>query len=219
MFRTILFDFDGTLCSSLDCWLSAFVFAFDKYGIALDEDEIIRNCFYTSYAKIADYLKIESSEQLERDVYEGLEIAFRSAQLFPGAFSMLEDLHARGAAMGVVTSSPRALVEPTLRALGVSPFFGAVVGSEDTSAHKPNPEPINLALKRLERGPEQGVFVGDYIVDVHAGRAAGLSTALHLPTHNERYYDFEHLRAARPDFEFTEYAQLAEYLKGSSPRP
>jgi pyrophosphatase PpaX len=212
MFRTILFDFDGTLCPSLDCWLSAFVFAFDKYGIVLDEDEIIRNCFYTSYARIAAHVEIESSERLERDVYEGLEIAFRSVQLFSGVFPLLEDLHARGVAMGVVTSSPRALVTPTLRALGIAPFFGAVVGSEDTTAHKPDPEPIRLALQRLERGPERGVFVGDYVVDVHAGRAAGLSTALHLPPDHQRYYDFEHLRGAEPDFEFTEYEQLAEYL-------
>ena len=212
MYRTILFDFDGTLTPSLDCWLSAFVFALDRYGVTLDEGEIIRRCFYRPYADVVADLQLPSSDELRDLVYEGLDIAFRDAILFPGVLSLLRDLRDRAKNLGIVTSSPRAVVSEALESLGIASFFGAVVSCDDCDRHKPDPAPLMLALERLGRGTEDAIYIGDYIVDVQAGRAAGMGTALHLPERHTRFYDFDRLRSTQPDFIFTEYSELSEYL-------
>jgi pyrophosphatase PpaX len=46
---------------------------------------------------------------------------------------------------------------------------------EDTVLHKPDPEPLLLAVNRLGATPDQAVYVGDAIVDVQAARNAGMA--------------------------------------------
>ena len=99
---------------------------------------------------------------------------------------MLERLHARGTKLGVITSKLRlaqiadsyAGASQDLRELGVAELFDAVVGYEDTTNHKPHPEPVHLALANLSLAPEDSVFVGDTPADIEAGRAAGCRTCL-----------------------------------------
>ena len=47
---------------------------------------------------------------------------------------------------------------------------------EDTNNHKPHPEPILLALSKLHADPRNSIMVGDHIMDVQCGKAAGTKT-------------------------------------------
>ena len=49
-----------------------------------------------------------------------------------------------------------------------------VIGAEDTERHKPDPDPLLEALRRLEADPGDAVYVGDSPFDVRAAKAAGL---------------------------------------------
>ena len=48
-----------------------------------------------------------------------------------------------------------------------------VVGAEDTTRHKPHPEPLLHALERLGAGPAEAAYVGDSPFDVASAKAAG----------------------------------------------
>ena len=50
----------------------------------------------------------------------------------------------------------------------------AVVTIEDVSSHKPNPEGMVLAMKRLHALPNQTVMLGDQAVDMQAAKRAGV---------------------------------------------
>jgi pyrophosphatase PpaX len=64
--------------------------------------------------------------------------------------------------------------ELAFRRLGIERWFDVVVTCDDTAAHKPDPEPILLALERLGVRPEDAAYVGDSPFDVGAARAAGV---------------------------------------------
>jgi phosphoglycolate phosphatase-like HAD superfamily hydrolase len=51
-----------------------------------------------------------------------------------------------------------------------------VVGCDSSTRHKPDPEPVQIALHRLDCAPENAVFVGDSVHDILAGNAAGVTT-------------------------------------------
>ena len=73
----------------------------------------------------------------------------------------------------VVTSKSRESVD---LAFGIVPppvRFDTVVTFDDTERHKPEPEPILLALERLGVEPGRAAYVGDAPWDVQAARAAG----------------------------------------------
>jgi len=49
-----------------------------------------------------------------------------------------------------------------------------VVGAEDTTRHKPDPEPLLAALDRLDASSADAAYVGDSPFDVRAAKAAGV---------------------------------------------
>jgi phosphoglycolate phosphatase-like HAD superfamily hydrolase len=77
--------------------------------------------------------------------------------------------------MAIVTSSYRErLVVPYLRRHGLSGYFAAIVGSEDTDTLKPSPEPVLAALRLLDADPTEAWMIGDSVADVAAARSAGI---------------------------------------------
>jgi pyrophosphatase PpaX len=91
-----------------------------------------------------------------------------------GMEDVLAVLHAQGRRLGVVTAKRRSTVELAFARLPLAHFFDVVVGGDETARHKPNPEPLLLALERLVAAPEETAYVGDSPYDVAAARAAGI---------------------------------------------
>ena len=87
------------------------------------------------------------------------------------------------------------IANQSLAFVGLDRYFPVVVGFDDTTRHKPDPEPVHHALRRIGVTAEQAVFVGDSPHDIHAGNAAGVTTiaALWGP------FDRETLARAAPD--------------------
>jgi pyrophosphatase PpaX len=83
-------------------------------------------------------------------------------------------LRADGRRLGLVTAKRRRMVQLAFQALPLLQAFDVVVCGEDTERHKPDPEPILLALERLGARVEDAAYVGDSPFDVAAARAAGV---------------------------------------------
>ncbi|HOF87376.1 MAG TPA: HAD-IA family hydrolase [Armatimonadota bacterium] len=92
----------------------------------------------------------------------------------PGTRAMLDAVRARGVRLGVVTSKKRQNARQTLRDVGFLALFDVVVAEEDTTRHKPAPEPLLYALTSLNHAPDVAAYVGDNPDDVRAARAAGM---------------------------------------------
>jgi pyrophosphatase PpaX len=212
MYRTILFDFDGTLVPSLDLWLQAFQYAISKYGREIPEQTIIDRFYYRDYADVCAEFEFPNAVEMEKHVHEGLTTAYEAAELFDDARQVLDAVRAAGMKTGLVTSSPRLQVSVALSRLGIDDKFDTIVTGDDIVNFKPHPEPVLLALSNLGEQPGETLFVGDYIFDVLAGNAAGTTTVLFLPDRHTRFYDFDKLRATGPDLTFTSYRDLAHHL-------
>jgi pyrophosphatase PpaX len=52
--------------------------------------------------------------------------------------------------------------------------FEVVVGFEDTERHKPDPDPVLAALRKLGAEPSEAAYVGDSPFDIRAAKAAGV---------------------------------------------
>ena len=213
MYTTILFDFDGTLVPSLDLWLQAFQYAISQYGREIPEQTIIDRFYYRDYADVCAEFDFPNAADMERHVHDGIATAYETAVLFDDARHVLDATRAAGLKTGLVTSSPRPEVMAALKRLGIDGKFDTIVTGSDIVNFKPHPEPVLLALTNLGETPESALFVGDYIFDVLAGKAAGTTTALFLPDRHDRFYDFDKLRATEPTYVFATYRELAQHLE------
>ncbi|HUR67687.1 MAG TPA: HAD-IA family hydrolase [Candidatus Thermoplasmatota archaeon] len=107
--------------------------------------------------------------------------------------------------MAIVTTKAVDPARTVLRALGMEARFATIVGVDTVRRPKPDPEGVRVALSRLGIGALRTVFVGDTIMDVLAGKGAGVRTVAVLDGHG----DADELRAAQPDAVIRDLRELA----------
>lgn len=205
-----IFDLDGTLADTVDLIVQSYQHAF-RTVIGREEDpDIIRSwigrplieAFHDHSPEHADLL---FTTYLAWN-HANTERLIRS---YDGVRGLLGELAAAGVKVGVATSKLTAPARQAMDILGLSPHIPVLVALEDTDVHKPQPQPLLLAAERLgERDPSRAVYVGDAVVDVLAGKAAGMSTVAVTWGAGER----SALDAVRPDGLATTAAELRDLL-------
>lgn len=209
--KAALFDFDGTVVDTVELITASFRHTISTVlGLDLPDEELIQNLGMPLLAQ----MKVFSEERADElvDVYREHNRAHHDEMIveIPGAKTTLEALRQAGLRLVVVTSKSRELAQRGMDIFQLRALFDDGVYMEDTAVHKPNPEPVLEALRRIEVGPVEAVFVGDSPHDIAAGRAAGVLTiaALWGPFARER------LLAARPDVSLKSVDQLVPLLAG-----
>lgn len=123
--------------------------------------------------------------EIEASIVEELIVAYRTfntlnhdtlARPFDGTREVLSELRRRGYLIGIVSSKGRELGLRGLKLCALDDLIDSAVFLEDTTIHKPHPEPILTALRKLDTKAESAVYVGDSRHDIIAGRAAGVRT-------------------------------------------
>ena len=109
------------------------------------------------------------------DILEEIELRHASdTQEIAFAKELVDHLRGCGIGIGIVTRNCRRASEISLSITGIC--ADVVICREDSNNHKPHPEPILLALSTLHADPRNSIMVGDHIMDVQAGKAAGMKT-------------------------------------------
>ena len=103
----------------------------------------------------------------ERDLLE-------KSPAFPGIPEALQELQAMGYRLGVVSSKRQALVAGGLRYAGIDSYFEIIYGLEQSSGHKPLPDPLIRAAEDMGLYPYECIYVGDSPYYVQASQAAGM---------------------------------------------
>lgn len=166
----VLFDLDGTLLDSGPAHRRAAERAFRDSGLGSDEEGLLR------FLMAHDAHSAGMPQDLYLDIWRRMQPLYRLEQAsipaFAGVKELLCSLPSLGLGAGLVTSKQRWAVEHELGSLGWQGLFACIVCREDTSGHKPSPEPILHAMRQLERPAV--AYVGDAPSDVQAAKAAGL---------------------------------------------
>lgn len=175
----ILFDLDGTLIDSIELILASMRYSFAKMGRECPVDaEWLQGVGIPLFTMFAPYARNDSDRALFIAAYREHQLAHHDQLIRPyeGVHDLLAALRSRGHDLAVVTSKSEYLAMRGLAQLELARFFDTIVGCDSTMRHKPDPEPVRLALHRLGREPRDAIFVGDSVHDVVAGNAAGVTT-------------------------------------------
>jgi pyrophosphatase PpaX len=175
----LLFDLDGTLIDSIELIMSSMRHAFDGYPARGPTDDEWR-------ALIGRPL-IDSFREFVRDEpeVERLIGRYREYQLlhhdrlvrpYDGVVAAIRGFASAGHPMALVTSKADWLAKRALVHVQLHDAIPVVVGCDTSTRHKPDPEPVELALALLRSAPRDAMFVGDSPFDIQAGRAAGVYT-------------------------------------------
>jgi pyrophosphatase PpaX len=199
LLSAVLFDFDGTLVDTTEMIHQSMRHATTE---VLGREDIPRE---TLLANVGQPLP-RQMELIDTENAESLLEAYRThheqhhdalIREFPGVEESLHRLGSAGTKVAVVTSKRRVSVEMALEIFpGLRNVVDRFVTLDDTTQHKPHPEPLLRALELLGSIPkERAAYVGDSPFDVEAAKAAGLtSVAVSWGAFSE-----DALRASGPD--------------------
>jgi len=174
----VLLDLDGTVIDSVALIRESHRHAVRTVlGQDWEDERLVANVGRPLLEQMAVFDPDRAQELY--DVYRRWNHANTSALLlaYDGVEAVLRELRDDGRRLGIVTSKSHDAVDlawgvlPTLRDL-----FDVVIAAEDSDRHKPQPDPLLEALRRLGAGPEGACYVGDAPFDMLAGRAAGVTT-------------------------------------------
>jgi len=193
----ILFDLDGTLIDTIELILSSARHAFEEWPVRPTDEEWVRGIGTPLVQQLRAYAANDDEVALLLARYRRYQNEHhdRLTRCYDDVPDVIAALANRGHQLAVVTSKASPIAHQSLAFVGLDHFFPVVVGYDDTARHKPDPEPVRVALSRLGVSPDDAVFVGDSPHDILAGNGADVMTiaALWGP------FDRETLADARPD--------------------
>jgi phosphoglycolate phosphatase len=207
-----IFDWDGTLCDSIDGIVRAMQGAAAERSLTVPPAAAVREIIGLGLPQALARLfpELPDGERVAlADAYSRQHIASDAgpARLFEGAVEMLEALRAGGCELAVATGKSRRGLNRVLAGLGMERFFHTTRCADETRS---KPDPLMLREILAERGKSAGeaIMIGDSEYDLEmAGRAGvaavGVSFGAHAP---------ERLRRHRPRDIVDDLARLPELV-------
>jgi pyrophosphatase PpaX len=207
----VLFDLDGTLIDSIELILNSAKHAFrDREGHVPSDAEWLTGVGIPLAAMFRRYARDDAEIDALIARYREYQLAHhdRLVRCYDDVVETVDFIRAAGHPVAIVTSKTGWLARRGLDHVGLGPHFDVIIGCDACDRHKPDPQPVFVALEQLGYQPDEAVFVGDSVHDMEAGNAAGVTTVAALWGPFTR----EDLVASRPAHYLNRIADLPRLL-------
>ena len=209
--KAVFWDLDDTVLNTLPARMDALAGTYeDCLGTRPDAERVWREHNGETLEALArslmgdDWLRFA---ERYRERYYAIDF---DLEPFPGVVEVLDALRADGLELAVVTSKISWGATGELTRTGLLDRFATVVGHDDCDRHKPEPDPLFVAMERMALDePGQIAYIGDTPSDVKAGRAAGC----HAIGATWGSLDAERVRAESPDLLAEQPSEVLAYVR------
>lgn len=221
-FKLIGFDLDGTLVNSLPDLALSVNSALAEFDLPQAPENLvltwIGNGADVLIARALAWAKEQTGRTLTDEQIKTLKYRFgvyygenlcNLSHLYPNVKSTLEQLHAQGYILAVVTNKPTKHVQPVLHAFGIDHLFSEFLGGQSLPAIKPHSAPLYYLCGKFGLYPKQVLFVGDSKNDILAAHAAGCAVVGLTYGYN---YNIP-IAEAKPDWVFDDFADILTITK------
>lgn len=179
MYKTIIFDLDGTLLDTLDDLTNATNAALRAFGQPERTREEVRSFVGNGIKKLMERALGERVDLLD----EGLETFKRyygehcaeQTKPYEGILPLLEELRKRGTKTAVLSNKADFAVKKLAEEYFPNLLLMAVGENEAAGIRKkPAPDSLFAVMKALDSAKEDTLYVGDSEVDVQTAQNAGV---------------------------------------------
>ena len=188
-----IFDMDGLLLDTERLAYEAFLATCEHLSLG-DLSEVFKACLGTNLVLGRSILAKELAGLIEVEVFieewrqRELEIMSVPLPVKEGALDLLTELKEQSIPLAVATSSLTEKAHKKLSDAGLIDFFSVLVGGDQVSNSKPDPEIYLMAADRLQVQPENCMAFEDSDNGVKSAVGAGM-TVIQVPDLVEPSHD------------------------------
>ena len=175
MYKSVIFDFDGTICDTGEGIKKSAKYALDAFNIPSDDWQTL-DCF------IGPPLLVTFQEQFNQSAADAdlLVQKFRErytntgiyeCELYNGIKQLLINLKDDGMKIGIASSKPQVFVETLLNKFAIAKYFDSVCATSFAADCESKQNIIARCLKELETEPKDALMVGDRFYDIDGAKA------------------------------------------------
>lgn len=178
MIKAILFDIDGTLLDSKKANRKFYQNFLKKSGYGKFSDDEVDKSFHLTLHDAISFLTKEPDEKVNeiwhfalnnyKSLYpvKLLDFPEREKEIIMGLKQIYK--------LAIVTGRAKVGLKTFFKASGLKNYFCETVTYEDYTHPKPDPEPLLIALKKLNLKSQEAIYIGDSEVDLRASQAINM---------------------------------------------
>ncbi len=191
MFKAVIFDRDGVILDSESVHINSTIYAFNKLGISLNEEDIDELIGkhpedYKIYFLKKYSFSYEEFRKIQKEKYYNL---LESTPFFDRIINLIKKLHSMNIPLAITTSGSKKSTIQILQKAGLEKVFAELVTFEDYTFRKPNPEPYLVTAKKLNVKPQDCLVFEDSSVGIEAAKRAEMR-CIALPNEYTKKQDF-----------------------------
>ena len=197
IYKTLVFDFDGTIADTLGETRRIFNRLAPDYGIREVAEHELDHLRHLSLKELLEHLHIPK-RRVPALIARGTGMMrgnITQLQMIAGMSEVLIELRRHVRSFGVLTSNATANVDLFLRTHGLRDQFDFI---SSTSKLTGKAKHLKAILKTFSLRPGELLYIGDEVRDVKASQKAGIPIAAVTWGFNSR----ESLAASKPDYLF-----------------
>ena len=212
-FGAILFDFDYTLADSSAGVIECVNASLRELRLPLASPKLIRRTIGMSLPRTFVAVAGEQHAATAEAFMAGFkrradQVMAALTTVYPQVGPVACELKQRAIRVGIVSTKFRYRIKQTLRREGIEDLFDVILGGEDVSEHKPDPQGIEQAMTALALTPSETLYVGDTTIDAQTAARAGVAFLAVLSGVTPRHEFSEHSTVGIVD----DLGQLLEIL-------
>ena len=178
VYKTVIFDMDGTLLDSAQGVINSVRYALTKlhrpFPDSLDERKLVGPPLRYSFAQLLGIESnlLDAAVEAYREYY-GSHGAYE-ASFYPGMELLLRDLHKAGAAICLATSKYSVMAEKVMDHFGMGSYFRYKAMSDGTEALSTKKAMLAKVLSESRSSAADSVMIGDTVYDAQGAFANDL---------------------------------------------
>jgi phosphoglycolate phosphatase-like HAD superfamily hydrolase len=181
-FKHVIWDVDGTLFDTYPAISAAILAALAEQGVKADREFVTHMAMTslgTTLPTLAKRYKLDLERLYVRYEFFLVGTPLGSQRPFPGVKLLLRQVIKNGGLNLISTHRPPDSLIPMLKYHRMNSLFADKLTVYDGYPRKPDPAMFNELIKRHKLNRAEILAIGDRDLDLAAGKAAGIQTALY----------------------------------------
>jgi len=176
-FDAVFFDMDGLLVDSEPEWLKSESEITAAYGYQWTSQDQVA-CLGGPLSRVGQYMHDKCNQAQTPDFFTNKLVEVQSEKMrshtpfMPGAYELVKDLQKNGVKTGLVSASPRIIVDAVLDNVGAE-LFPFSISSDDVERTKPHPDAYLKAAQLTNSAIENCLVFEDSLTGIGAATSSG----------------------------------------------